>query len=49
MLIFYYKHYYQETPLPLHWLVILGIIIRGGRSVIGDVFAGQNILEPIQI
>ncbi len=49
MLIFYYKHYYQETPLPLHWLVILGIIIRGGRSVVGDVFAGQNILEPIQI
>lgn len=49
MLIFYYKHYYQDTPLPLHWLVILGIVIRGGRSVVGDVFAGQNILEPIQI
>jgi GT2 family glycosyltransferase len=49
MLIFYYKHYHQETSLPMHWLVILGIIIRGGRSVVGDVFAGQNILEPIQI
>jgi GT2 family glycosyltransferase len=45
MLIFYYKHYYGRTALWLHYLVILGIAVKGGRSIIGDVRAGPNILK----
>lgn len=45
MLIFYYKHYYPETPRLLHWLVIGGIAAMGGRPVLGDVAAGPAILQ----
>ncbi|MEM7797833.1 MAG: glycosyltransferase family 2 protein [Chloroflexota bacterium] len=33
MPIFYYKHYRSETPLWLHWLVILGLALRGGPKL----------------
>ncbi len=46
MLIFYYKHYRGETPSPLHWLILVGIALKGGRSIIGDIFAGSAILQP---
>jgi N-acetylglucosaminyl-diphospho-decaprenol L-rhamnosyltransferase len=45
MLIFYYKHYRDNTSRPLHWLILLGIAIKGGRSIIGDVLAGPSILQ----
>ncbi len=45
MLIFYYKHYNSDTSRPLHWLILLGIAIRGGRSIIGDVLSGSSILR----
>jgi GT2 family glycosyltransferase len=45
MLIFYYKHYYLDTPRFLHWLVILGIAALGGRPVLGAVAAGPAILQ----
>jgi GT2 family glycosyltransferase len=45
MLIFYYKHYFYETPRLLHWLIILGIAIKGGRPLLKDVTAGQSILQ----
>lgn len=45
MLIFYYKHYYRTTPRLLHWLVILGITIKGGRPVLDDVRLGPAILN----
>jgi hypothetical protein len=45
MLIFYYKHYYRDTSRPLHWLILLGIVIKGGRSIIGDVLSGSSILR----
>lgn len=45
MLIFYYKHYYSNTSRPLHWLILLGIAIKGGRLIIGDVLSGSSILR----
>lgn len=45
MLIFYYKHYRQSTAVWLHWLVLLGIAIKGGRDVWPDVTAGAKILN----
>jgi hypothetical protein len=45
MLIFYYKHYYGRTSFWLHYLVILGIAVKGGRSIFGDVRAGPKILN----
>ena len=45
MLIFYYKHYRQDTSLPLHWLILLGITIKGGRPIVKDVRAGSSILK----
>lgn len=33
MPIFYNKHYRTQTPLLLHWLILLGMAIRGGRPV----------------
>ena len=45
MLIFYYKHYRQGTSVLLHWLILLGIVIKGGRPIIGDVLSGPSILQ----
>jgi hypothetical protein len=44
MLIFYYKHYHRTTPRWLHWLIILGIALKGGRPIFDDVKAGPAIL-----
>ncbi|TVR23843.1 MAG: glycosyltransferase family 2 protein [Anaerolineaceae bacterium] len=33
MLIFYRKHYRQTTPLWLHWLVMAGLMVKGGRDL----------------
>ncbi len=33
MLIFYRKYYRQTTPLWLHLMILLGLLIRGGRSI----------------
>jgi GT2 family glycosyltransferase len=45
MLIFYYKHYYRQTPIWLHFLVVAGIAIKGGRPIWNDVQAGSEILN----
>ena len=45
MLIFYYKHYRAETPLPLHWLVVAAVAVKGGRTLMPSVLAGQDILQ----
>lgn len=45
MLIFYYKHYYSQTPWPLHWIIIMGVAVKGGRPVFADVAAGKKILQ----
>lgn len=45
MLIFYYKHYRQTTAIWLHWLILAGIALRGGRAVWADVVAGPAILQ----
>lgn len=44
MLIFYYKHYYEQTPFFLHWLILLGVGIKGGRSIYADLTLGSDIL-----
>jgi hypothetical protein len=45
MLIFYYKHYYSQTPWLLHWIIIMGVAVKGGRPVFADVAAGKKILQ----
>jgi hypothetical protein len=37
MLIFYRKHYRQHTPLPVHWMVLAGIVAKGGRALLAEV------------
>lgn len=32
MYIFYRKHYASTTPRPIHWLVLFGLALRGGRA-----------------
>ena len=44
MLIFYYKHYQASTPAWLHWVIMLGIGLKGGRVIWPDIQAGQAIL-----
>ena len=39
MLIFYRKHYRKVTPLPLHALVLVGLLLKGGRSLWSEVKA----------
>jgi hypothetical protein len=34
MLIFYRKHYRAQTPAWLHWLILAGLILKGGRPII---------------
>lgn len=45
MLLFYYKHYRATTSWWLHWLILVGIALKGGRAVWGDVLAGPDILQ----
>lgn len=45
MLLFYFKHYRQSTVVWLHWLILLGIALKGGREVWPDVLAGAAILD----
>ncbi|MCS7071134.1 MAG: glycosyltransferase [Anaerolinea sp.] len=33
MLIFYRKHYRRSTPLPLHALILAGLLVKGGRPL----------------
>jgi GT2 family glycosyltransferase len=47
MLIFYYKHYHTDTSLLLHWLILLGVALKGGRAIWPDVAAGPAILAPV--
>lgn len=44
MLIFYFKHYYATTPAWLHWAVISGVALKGGRGIWSDIKAGPAIL-----
>lgn len=44
MLIFYYKHYRDYTPFYLHWLILLGVAVKGGRSIFADLASGSDIL-----
>ncbi len=46
MPIFYYKHYRQQTPWWLHWLIIMGIGLKAGPSLWPDLWAGPAILAP---
>jgi len=45
MLIFYYKHYRADTSWLLHWLVLLGIAVKGGPEVFKYISMGPAILN----
>lgn len=45
MLIFYYKHYHQQTPRWQHVVILLGIGVKGGRSIWRDINQGVAILS----
>ncbi len=38
-LIFYHKHYARTTPRLMHWAVLLGLLIKGGRPLWADIQA----------
>lgn len=38
-LIFYYKHFARQTPRLMHWAVLAGLLIRGGRPLWADIRA----------
>ena len=42
MLIFYHKHYRATTPWWLHWLVMGGLLVKGGRPVWRALRAGPT-------
>lgn len=45
MLVFYYKHYRQDTPLLLHWLIMTAIAVKGGRQLAPVILAGSDVLR----
>jgi len=45
MLIFYQKHYRADTSYPLHLLIILGLLIKGGRRLLPSIRQGSAILQ----
>ncbi|PJF36318.1 MAG: glycosyltransferase family 2 protein [Candidatus Thermofonsia Clade 1 bacterium] len=38
-LIFYYKHFARQTPRLMHWAILAGLLIRGGRPLWADIRA----------
>lgn len=48
MLIFYYKHYRDATPFPLHLAVIAALAVKGGRRLLPVIRQGSEILQPPQ-
>jgi len=45
MLIFYYKHYRSATAPWLHWLILAGLALKGGRTLWPEITAGPDILQ----
>lgn len=45
MLIFYYKHYRDSTDFWLHWIILAGVALKGGRALWPDIAAGSAILQ----
>jgi hypothetical protein len=37
MLIFYRKHYRRTTPMWLHWLVMIGLLLKGGPDMLREI------------
>lgn len=48
MIIFYYRHYRQETPWPLHLLVLLGLAIKGGPKLWPELDGRKYLEENVQ-
>lgn len=42
MPIFYFKHYRRDTPFWLHWIIILGLALKGGRAIWPDLRHGEK-------
>ncbi|MEO0565307.1 MAG: glycosyltransferase family 2 protein, partial [Chloroflexota bacterium] len=47
MLIFYRKHYRRNTPTALHMLILMGIIAKGGRTMLQEVRQPTPLQQPI--
>lgn len=47
MLIFYRKHYRATTPMWLHSLVILGLVLKGGRRLLTEI--RQSPMQPTSV
>ncbi len=46
MLIFYRKHYRSQTPLPLHLLILAGLLVRGGRPLLQAIRSDKTQWTP---
>jgi hypothetical protein len=42
MLIFYRKHYRAQTPWWLHYLIMAGLVVKGGRPIVDMLFGGAT-------
>ncbi|MFN8474524.1 MAG: glycosyltransferase family 2 protein [Anaerolineae bacterium] len=41
-IIFYRKHYEPTTPVWLHWIVMAGFTVRGGRKMVREAYSGPE-------
>ena len=44
MLIFYYKHYRADTPVPLHLMIMTGLAVKGGLQLAPLIAQGSDVL-----
>jgi GT2 family glycosyltransferase len=42
MYVFYRKHYAEETPLLIHYLVLGGLVLRGGMRLLREIVRSQR-------
>ena len=48
MYIFYRKHHAQDTPLWVHYLVLGGLALRGGRRMLREIMRSQRQLGAVE-
>jgi len=48
MYIFYRKHYAQSTPFWVHYLVLTGLVLRGGRRMLREIVRSERRRAPAE-
>lgn len=48
MYLFYDKHYAVDTPFWLHWLIVAGIALKGGKRLLSEMVSGSR-REPAEV